>query len=454
MAHTPRRLVSFSAIRGAGEWHAFILARASLAQDKINHFGAQWFRRIVLAKKIHMSRFVSIVAVALFTFMALDPAAFAAPTAKPVPANSFHSFLDRLWPLAHARGVTHDTFVSAFSGVTPDQEVLDLTKKQSEFVKPIWEYLASATSNNRLERGGKMAGVNAATLDAIGRRYGVDRSVILGVWGMETNFGGFTGGKDIIRSLSTLASVGYRGTYFRDELIAALLILQQRHVVRADFKGSWAGAMGQTQFMPSSFQKFAIDFDGDGKKDIWTNVPDALASTANYLKLNGWQTGLPWGFEVTVPRGFDYRLRRLSFDDWASKGVRRADDQSMPRSGEANLFFPAGADGPAFLVTDNYDVIKRYNNSDAYALGVALLGDRIFGAGPVRAAWPVDDPILGLQQRVELQEQLTALGYDVGEPNGRIGSLTREAIRDFQGKHGLRPDGYAGKRVLEALRVK
>ncbi len=411
--------------------------------------------------QMNMSRLTPLfAAIALVLFTSGLPSDVAMAKAKTetakqsVGATGFKGFLDRLWPVARARGVTRDTFSAALSSLTPDQDVIDLTKKQSEFVKPIWEYLASATSPNRLERGAKMAGVNQSTLDAIEQRYGVERSVILGVWGMETNFGGYTGGKDILRSLATLASVGYRGTYFRDELIGALLILQQRHVARVDFKGSWAGAMGQTQFMPSSFQKFAVDFDGDGKKDIWTNVPDALASTANYLKQNGWQNGLPWGFEVTIPHGFDYRLHRLVFEEWASRGVRRADGQSMPRRGEANLFFPAGADGPAFLVTDNYDVIKRYNNSDAYALGVALLGDRIFGAASIRAAWPVDDPILGLQQRIELQQALTTLGYDVGEPNGRIGTLTREAIRDFQGKRGLRPDGYAGKRVLEALQVK
>jgi lytic murein transglycosylase len=304
---------------------------------------------------------------------------------------SFRAFLDRLWPVARARGVTRETFLVAMSNVTPDQDVVDLTKKQSEFVKPIWEYLASATSSNRLERGSKMAGVNQSTLDAIEQRYGVERSVILGVWGMETNFGGYTGGKDILRSLATLASVGYRGTYFRDELIGALLILQQRHVARADFKGSWAGAMGQTQFMPSSFQRFAVDFDGDGKKDIWTNVPDALASTANYLKQNGWQAGLPWGFEVTIPHGFDYRLRRLAFGEWASQGVRRADGQGMLGSGEASLFFPAGADGPAFLVTKNFKVIRSYNNALAYAFGVALLADRIAGVPPLRRPWPVPE---------------------------------------------------------------
>jgi len=381
-------------------------------------------------------------------------AANALSSAKLPTASPFRSFLDRLWPVAQARGVTRETFASAFAGVTPDQGVIDLTKKQSEFVKPIWEYLASAVSSSRLERGAQLAGVNAATLDAVERRFGVDRSVVLGVWGMETNFGSFTGGKDIIRSLATLASIGYRGTYFRDELISALLIVQQRHVARSDFKGSWAGAMGQTQFMPSSFQKFAVDFDGNGKKNIWTDIPDALASTANYLKQNGWQAGLPWGFEVTIPRGFDYHMHRATFEEWSRYGVNSADGQAMPHSGEANLFFPAGADGPAFIVTSNYDVIKRYNNSDAYALGVAILGDRILGSGSLHASWPVDDPILGLQQRIELQQSLSALGYDVGEPNGRLGSRTRDAIRDYQEKHGLRPDGYAGRRVLEALRVR
>jgi len=402
--------------------------------------------------------FVLIAALAV-SFDGTSPIA-AAYAANPPKAESttkaqpLRAFIDRLWPIAQARGVSRDTFSSAFAGLTPDQDVIDLTKKQSEFVKPIWEYLASAVSANRLERGSKLATMNSNTLDVIEQRFGVDREAVLGVWGMETNFGGFTGGKDIIRSLATLASVGYRGTYFRDELISALLILQQHHVARADFKGSWAGAMGQTQFMPSSFQKFAIDFDGDGKKDIWTNVPDALASTANYLKQNGWQAGLPWGFEVTIPHGFDYHMHHASFDEWSRQGVHTADGHAMPRSGEANLFFPAGADGPAFLVTNNYDVIKRYNNSDAYALGVAMLGNRIYGAAPLHGTWPVEDPILGLQQRIELQQALTTLGYDVGEPNGRIGSRTRDAIRDFQDKRGLRPDGYAGRKVLEALRVR
>ena len=394
----------------------------------------------------------------LVSLALISPEVGAAPS-KPVKTkaeagNRFAGYIERIWPLARARGVSRATFDMAFKGMTPDTEVIALTKKQSEFVKPIWDYLASATSAARIERGTRILSENESTIAAVEARYGVDRSVILGVWGMETNFGSYTGGKDVIRSLATLASIGYRGTYFRDELINALRILEEQHVKRADFKGSWAGAMGQTQFMPSSFWRFAVDFDGDGHKDIWKSVPDALASTANYLKENGWRAGQPWGFEVSLPKGFDYRLHDASFSEWSSYGVRRADGGALPQDGQASLFYPAGADGPVFLVTSNFGVIKRYNASDAYALGVASLGDLLNGGARIRASWPTEDPLLALAQRIELQRALTRLGYDVGDPDGRIGSRTRAAIRDFQQRAGLRPDGYPNRRVLEALQTR
>ena len=366
----------------------------------------------------------------------------------------FKRYLASLWPLAEARGVTRDTFTTAMSGLSPDPAVLELTRKQSEFVKPIWSYLDAAVSNARIEQGVRMAALHASTLADVEQRFGVDRSVIIGVWGMETNYGGFTGGKDIVRSLATLAAANYRGGYFRDQLIAALLILQENHVARADFKGSWAGAMGQTQFMPSSFRAFAVDFDGDGRKNIWTNIPDSLASTANYLKQNGWQPGLPWGFEVVLSEGLDFRVHDLDFADWARLGIRRADGRPMPAKGKASLHFPAGAHGPAFLVTANFDVIKRYNASDAYALAVALLGDRSMGGASVKAAWPMGEPMLDHKGRIELQRSLARLGYDVGAPDGRIGARTREALRDFQRRRGLIPDGYPNPRLLAALREK
>jgi membrane-bound lytic murein transglycosylase B len=365
----------------------------------------------------------------------------------------FAAFLRGLWPVARAHGVTKATFDMAFQGVEPDPRIAELTRKQAEFVKPVWSYLDGAVSDQRIQRGREMAARWGETLAAVEARYGVDRRVVLGVWGLETNFGSFTGGKDVIRSLATLGAMGYRGSYFRDELVTALLILQQRHVSREDMKGSWAGAMGQTQFMPSSFMRFAVDADGDGHKDIWTSVPDALASTANYLHRNGWKTGLPWGMEVRLPARFDWRAQKGSFAHWAALGVRRADGGALPASGEASLFLPAGAHGPVFLVTANFAVIKRYNASDAYALGVAHLGDRVAGAGPILAEWPTDEPPLDRSQRVELQQRLAALGYDIGEADGRLGSKTREALRDFQSRRGFVPDGYPGPVALDALRA-
>ncbi|MDJ1158315.1 lytic murein transglycosylase [Chelatococcus sp. SYSU_G07232] len=369
----------------------------------------------------------------------------------PQPA-AFAAFVEELWPAARARGVSRRTFDAAFAGVSPDQKVLDLTKKQSEFVKPIWEYLASAVSEKRLEKGPQMAAQYASTLAAVEQTYGVDRKVIMGVWGMETNFGGFTGNNYVVQALATLAYARYRGDYFRNELVTALKILDDGHVSPADMQGSWAGAMGQTQFMPSSFVRYAVDFTGDGKRDIWTSVPDALASTANYLKMHGWQTGLPWGFEVQLPPGYSHRVRKQSFAHWAQAGVRRMDGKAMPAEGEASLFMPAGARGPVFLVTKNFAVIKRYNNSDAYALGVAHLGDRVYGGPAIQASWPVEERQLTKDERHELQRRLALLGYDVGEPDGRLGTQTRDAIVAFQESRGLVPDGYPDSRLLAYLR--
>jgi lytic murein transglycosylase len=270
---------------------------------------------------------------------------------------------------------------------------------------------------------------------------------------METNFGSFTGSIYAIQALATLAFTGYRGEFFRGELLTALQILEQDHLERDKMRGSWAGAMGQTQFMPSSFMKFAVDGDGDGKRDIWTSVPDALASTANYLKLQGWQTGLPWGFEVQLPERFDFRNLRQGFPAWSGLGLRRVDGRPLPRSGEATLFLPAGAKGPAFLVTDNYAVIKTYNSSDAYALAVAHLGDRLVGGPAIQGAWPVNEPQLDRDQRAEVQRRLASLGFYEGEVDGRLGSKSRDAVRRFQLARNLVPDGYATPAVLGALRA-
>ncbi|HZH53665.1 MAG TPA: lytic murein transglycosylase [Microvirga sp.] len=380
-------------------------------------------------------------------------AAGAPARAQDLSQADFQRFVQSLWPAAKARGVSRETFEEAFRGVGPDPKIVALTRKQSEFVRPIWDYIDGAISSQRLERGRRMASEWSQTLDAIERTYGVPRSVVLGVWGMETNFGSFTGSIYAVRALATLAYTGYRGDFFLEELLTALQILEAEHIDRSKMLGSWAGAMGHTQFMPSSYMKFAVDGNRDGVRDIWASVPDALASTANYLRQHGWKPGLPWGFEVKLPHGFDFRNLRQSFASWHGLGLRRMDGKPMPRSGEASLFLPGGARGPAFLVTDNYNVIKAYNSSDAYAMGVAHLGDRLMGGQPIRGAWPKDDPMLDKDQRQELQKLLARLGLYDGEADGKLGSKTRDAVRNFQLKRGLIPDGYADYAVLRELRA-
>jgi membrane-bound lytic murein transglycosylase B len=365
----------------------------------------------------------------------------------------FQRFVQNLWPAAKAKGVSRATFDEAFRGVEPDPKIIALTKKQSEFVRPIWEYINGSISAQRLQRGQQMASEWSKTLAMIEKTYGVPSSVVLGVWGMETNFGSFTGSIYAIRALSTLAYTGYRDDFFKDELLVALQILEGEHIDRSKMLGSWAGAMGQTQFMPSSFMKYAVDGNRDGVRDIWGSVPDAMASTANYLRQQGWEPGLPWGFEVKLPKGFDFRYLSGTFPQWQHVGLRRADGKAMPRGGEATLFLPGGANGPAFLVTKNYDVIKTYNSSDAYAMGVAHLGDRLMGGLPIQGAWPKEQPMMDKDERQELQQRLAGLGFYEGTTDGKFGSKTRNAVRNFQLKRGLIPDGYADYAVLRELRA-
>lgn len=310
---------------------------------------------------------------------------------RPTPAAAdVGGFLAGLWPEARARGIRRTTFDRAFAGLTFDPGVLDKTRGQAEFRKTLGDYLAAAVSDKRIAAGRTMARDWAPWLARIEARFGVDRRVILGGWGLESNFGTHCGDLSVIRCLATLAAARYRGAYFRHELIEALLILDAGHITPDRMLGSWAGAMGQTQFMPSSFKVYAVDADGDGRRDIWTSVPDALASTANFLHRHGWKAGQGWGCEVSVPEGLSAAngRRAMPFPTWQTHGVERADGRPLPRQGVAALLRPAGPEGPVFLVTPNFHVIKRYNNATSYALGVALLGDRIAGAGPLKAAWP------------------------------------------------------------------
>lgn len=369
--------------------------------------------------------------------------------------QSFSAFVNELWPDAQAKGVTRATFDTAMRGVTPDPRVIAATKKQPEYGKPVGAYINGIVTAGRIARGGDKAREWAKTLDGVEKKFLVERWVLLSLWGMESDFGAAKDKWDVFRSLASLAYVGYRHPYFRNELIVAMGIMQKQQFARDKMVSSWAGAMGQAQFMPSSYVDYAADFSGDGHPDIWTNVPDVFGSIANYLNKFNWKPGLPWGFEVTVPNGFDTMKSRGTFAEWQKLGVRRADGKAFPRDGQIQgiMFFPAGAKGPAFIVTANFDVLKAYNNSDAYAIAVGHLADRMNGGSPIKAAWPTDDRPLPREARVALQKRLAALGYKVNEFEGHVDFDLRDNIRAEQKKLGMSPDGNPTPGFLEKIGV-
>jgi lytic murein transglycosylase len=375
-----------------------------------------------------------------------------------VPARaqdqSFAAFTAELWTDAQAKAITRATFDTALKGVTPDQRVIAATKRQPEYGKPVGDYVNAIVSNRRIADAQLKAREWVKTFDAVEKRFEVERWALLALWGMESDFGTEKDRWDVFRSLATLAYVKYRDPYFRNELLVAMQIMQNSRLPREKMVSSWAGAMGQTQFMPSNFVDYAIDFSGDGRADIWSNVPDVLASTANYLRKWKWNPALPWGFEVTVPKSFDYMRSRANFTEWEALGVRRADGKQFPSSGQGILFFPSGADGPGFIVTKNFDVLKEYNNSDAYAIAVGHLADRIHGGGLIKAAWPKDDRQLSRDARIALQRKLSALGYKVNEFEGHIDFDLRDNIRAEQKKLGMVPDGTPTLLLLDRLGVK
>ena len=368
--------------------------------------------------------------------------------------QSFAAFVAELWPDAQAKGITRANFDTAMRGVTPDPRVIAATKRQPEYGKPVGAYINDIVSLGRIKRGGDKAREWAKTLDAVEKRYSVERWILLSLWGMESDFGAAKDKWDVFRSLASLAYVKYRHPYFRNELIVAMGIMQKERYPRDKMVSSWAGAMGQTQFMPSNVVDYAIDFSGDGHADLWNNIPDVLGSTANYLNKWKWKFGVPWGFEVTVPKGFDYMRSRGSFADWSKLGLRRADGKALPPTGNGILFFPSGAAGPGFLVTENFDVLKEYNNSDAYAIAVGHLADRMNGGAVIKTAWPTDDRPLPRDARVALQKKLAAMGYKVNEFDGHIDFDLRDNIRAEQARFGILPDGNPTSAFLEKLGVK
>ncbi len=380
----------------------------------------------------------------------------------PSPAAAdFNQWVREFWPTARANGISEQTFNRAFANVAPDPSVIKAASHQAEFVKPIWEYLDSAVSDKRVANGRRMKAQHSRVLDAVEAKYGVDRHVLLAIWGMESSYGAVLDNprivKPVIRSLATLAYQGGRRSRFgREQLIAALKILERGDITPERMTGSWAGAMGHTQFIPTTFNAYAVDFDGDGRRDIWSNVADALGSTAHYLRRSGWEPGKTWGYEVVLPEGFNYALAdrktRRSLAEWSKFGIKRTRNRDFPRlDDQAMLIVPAGANGPAFLMLKNFNAILRYNNATSYAIGVGHLADRIRGGSGFAQSWPRGDTPLTRTQRRELQQVLTSRGFSLGDIDGKIGPKTQAAIRAFQKSQGLIPDGYASLMLLQRL---
>jgi membrane-bound lytic murein transglycosylase B len=359
---------------------------------------------------------------------------------------------------ALARGISGTIFDSAFSDVIYNADVIRRDRSQAEFSLPIWDYLDRAVSPTRIENGLEVLDAHAETLERIEDAFGVEKEVVVAVWGMESAYGTRRGSENVIEALATLSYDARRGAFFEQQLIAALQILQSGDTAPETMTGSWAGAMGHTQFIPTSYLAYAVDFTGDGRRDIWADDPtDALASTAAYLKRFGWVEGQPWGVEVTLPEGFDYALAndlrvKKSPAEWARLGVTGPDGQPVADFGPASILLPAGAPGVAFMAFKNFSVISRYNAADAYVIGVGHLADRLRGAEGFVAEWPRGDRALTAAERRELQERLTARGFDTRGVDGKIGPRTLQAIRDFQRSAGLAPDGYASLALLEDLR--
>ena len=393
------------------------------------------------------------------------PAASASRPAPEQAAPAFARCLSTLRGTALSGGVTADTFDRATTGIAPDLGVLDLLDYQPEFRTPIWDYLAGLVDDERVADGRAMLERWAQVLASVEQRFGVDAATVVAVWGVESDFGRSTGNRPLVTSLATLSCFGRRQAFFRGEFVSTLRIVQDGHVSADGLVGSWAGAFGHTQFMPSTFLRTAVDFDGDGRRDIVGSVSDALASTANYLKRAGWRTGEPWGYEVRLPVGFDPSLagrrNRRALADWIAMGVRRierpgesggAAAPTAPAT-QAAVLLPAGPAGPAFLVFRNFDAIYAYNAAESYALAIAHLSDRLRGAGPIVARWPTDDPGLSRAERRELQTLLAQRGHDIGTVDGMIGERSRAAIRAEEQRLGMPASGRAGRVILERLRA-
>jgi lytic murein transglycosylase len=352
-------------------------------------------------------------------------------------------------------GISARTLDVAFKGLEPDAKVLDFQKQQPEFKTPVWDYVDGLVDDDRVADGKAAMARQARSLARAEETYGVSRYMLAAIWGVESNFGQEMGKRPLVQSLTTLACLGDRANYFRSELMATLKIIDRGDVPAEKLNGSWAGAFGQTQFMPSTFLRLAVDFEGDGRRDIVDSAPDALASTANYLAKSGWRRGVAWGFEVKLPDGYSGpsgRKAKQSMSFWAARGLTRIDGRPLGE-GDAGLLIPAGREGPAFLVTRNFDVVFTYNAAESYTLAACILADRLSGGRGIVTPWPTDDPLLSREGRKELQALLQRRGYDIGgDPDGHVGTKSKAAIADFQQRAGLEVNGRASVKVLAALK--
>ena len=389
----------------------------------------------------------------------LSAGLFAQATAARADAR-FQNWIADFYETASAAGISKSTYQKAFSGVkTPDPDVLEKAAYQPEFKSKIWDYLDSRVNPYTVRIGREMAAKHGRTLAALERHFGVDRNILLAIWSMESNYGAVLEKDDrlhyVPRALATLAYADKkRSKYARTQLIAALKIIQRGDIAAGDMTGSWAGAMGHTQFIPTSYLLYAVDADGNGHRDIWNSVPDALATAANLLAKNGWQTGKTWGYEVTVPRGANAHAGKTrTLAEWQQLGFLRPSGKGFKNGNDrATLRLMAGANGPGFLMTKNFFTIKKYNASDSYALAVGLLADEIAGYGGMQQKWPRPDGTLDIREKFELQTRMKELGYYDGEVDGNFGSGSKAAISAIQSRMGMDADGQPSQRLLRALR--
>jgi lytic murein transglycosylase len=364
---------------------------------------------------------------------------------------SFEAWVADFRRYAAGQGVSERTLTRALDGVRFRSKIIEHDRYQPEFVRPIWQYLDTAVSSTRVNTGREKLKAHRDTAREMERRYGVPAEVVVAIWGIESNYGSHFGDFSTLDSFATLAFEGRRRDFARGELLAALKIIDAGDISAEQMVGSWAGAMGHTQFIPSSFVAYAVDGDDDGRRDIWDSIPDVMASTANYLKRANWQPGQPWGTEVRLPDSFDYaQTSRLSTAEWRSQGVC-AVDGALPEFASAALIVPAGARGPAFLVGPNFRAILRYNNATSYALAVAKLSDAIAGRAGISQSWPREEAPLTRDDVTTLQRLLNRAGYDVGGADGIMGPNTRQGLREFQRAQGLTPDGFATQALLKRL---